>query len=213
WIASTNRRLADRGTIDDLFDEVIKLRQQIAKNAGFDNARDYMFKALKRFDYTPADCDAFATAIEKHVVPLLRELDDERRQARGVDHLRPWDLAVDPKGRDPLRPFGPDDIDALVETTRTVFEKLDPALAADFASLRSAGNLDLDSRKGKQPGGYQCNLEETGIPFIFMNAAGLQRDVETLLHEGGHPFHTLAAADEPLTFLRHAPMEFCEVAS
>lgn len=213
WGASTDRRLADRNTIDDLFDEVIELRRQIARNAGFDNARDYMFKALKRFDYTPADCDAFADAVEKHVVPLLRELDEERRQALGVDRLRPWDLAVDPRGRDPLRPFDPDNIDALVETTRALFEKLDPALAADFASLREAGNLDLDSRKGKQPGGYQCNLEETGVPFIFMNAAGLQRDVETLLHEGGHAFHTLAAAGEPLTFLRHAPMEFCEVAS
>ena len=213
WQASTDRRLADRETVDKLYDEVLSLRHDVARNAGFDNGRDYMFKALKRFDYTPEDCHAFADAVEKHVVPLMRELDEERRQALGVEKLRPWDLAVDPRGRRPLRPFDPDNIDAFVDTTTGVFEKLDPALAADFRKLREAGNLDLGSRKGKQPGGYQCNLEETGIPFIFMNAAGLQRDVETLLHEGGHAFHTLAAANEPLTFLRHAPMEFCEVAS
>jgi oligoendopeptidase F len=47
-----------------------------------------------------------------------------------------------------------------------------------------------------------------------MNAAGVQRDVETLLHEGGHAFHCLAAGQaEDLIFLRSAPMEFCEVAS
>jgi oligoendopeptidase F len=213
WRAATERRLADRGRIDDLFDEVLPLRQRIAENAGFKNYRDYQFKALKRFDYTPEDCHAFAAAVEKHVVPLMRDMDNQRREALGLQRLRPWDLAVDPKGRPPLRPFDEKDIEAFVKTTHDVFEKLSPELASEFDKLRQLGNLDLDSRKGKQPGGYQCNLEETGVPFIFMNAAGLQRDVETLLHEGGHAFHTLAVADEPLTFLRHAPMEFCEVAS
>jgi oligoendopeptidase F len=213
WRVSTDRRLQDRDAIDDLFDEVLPLRQTIAENAGFDNYRDYQFKRLKRFDYTPADCDAYAEAVHTHVVPLLREMDDERKQSLGIQKLRPWDLAVDPKGRPPLRPFNDEQIDRFVETTHGVFHKLDPQLADDFDALRKAGNLDLASRPGKQPGGYQCNLEETGVPFIFMNAAGLQRDVETLLHEGGHAFHTLAAKDEPLSFLRHAPMEFCEVAS
>ena len=196
-----------------MFDELLPLRQRIAERAGFANYRDYQFRNLKRFDYTPGDCDAFAHAVEKHVVPLMHELDHERKAALKVEKLRPWDLSVDAKGRPPLRPFADDDIPAFVETTRKVFERMDPKLADDFDQLRQAGNLDLDSRRGKQPGGYQCNLEESGVPFIFMNAAGLQRDVETLLHEGGHAFHTLAAADEPLTFLRHAPMEFCEVAS
>ena len=213
WRAATDRRLADREKINDLFDELLPLRQKIAERAGFTNYRDYQFKNLKRFDYTPADCDAYAEAVEKHVVPLMRDLDGERKQALGIDRLRPWDLAVDPKGRPPLTPFDDEKIDAFVETTRKVFERMSPELADDFDLLRRAGNLDLASRKGKQPGGYQCNLEETAIPFIFMNAAGLQRDVETLLHEGGHAFHTLAAKGEPLTFLRHAPMEFCEVAS
>ena len=213
WKASSDRRLADRGKIDDLFDELLPLRQRIAERAGFANYRDYQFKNLKRFDYTPSDCDAFAHAVEKHVVPLMYELDHERKTALKVEKLRPWDLSVDAKGRDPLRPFDETQIPQFVETTRQVFDRMDPKLADDFDQLRQAGNLDLDSRRGKQPGGYQCNLEESGVPFIFMNAAGLQRDVETLLHEGGHAFHTLAAADEPLTFLRHAPMEFCEVAS
>ena len=212
--ASAKRRMQDREPIEAIFDKLLPLRQQIATNAGFDNYRSFTWKALKRFDYTPADCDKFAVAIEKSIVPLVRELDKRRRDDLGVDSLRPWDGAVDQKGRQPLRPFGETDIDGFVTKTKQIFDRMSPELARDFESLRTNKNLDLESRKGKQPGGYQCNLEEAGQPFIFMNAAGLQRDVETLLHEGGHAFHFLAAAaNEPLTFLRQAPMEFCEVAS
>jgi len=131
----------------------------------------------------------------------------------GVTALRPWDTAVDPKNRPALAPFTQQETAAFVQKTKGIFERMSPALAEDFDSLRRRNNLDLESRKGKQPGGYQCSLEEAREPFIFMNAAGLQRDVETLLHEGGHAFHCLAARDEELVFLRSAPMEFCEVAS
>lgn len=208
------RRLEDRETIDAIFDKLLPLRQQIAENAGFPDYRAFTWKALKRFDYSPDDCTKFAEAIEQSIVPLVRALDEKRKSDLGVDVLRPWDLSVDPKSRPPLHPFDAKDIDGFVSKTKTLFERLSPALAEEFESLRTHGNLDLDSRKGKQPGGYQISLEESKQPFIFMNAAGSQRDVETLLHEGGHAFHFIAAANsEPLTFLRQAPMEFCEVAS
>jgi oligoendopeptidase F len=213
WEASTRRRLQDRAKIEDLFDKILPLRERIARNAGFVNYREYTWKALKRFDYTPDDCIRFAGSIEKTVVPLVNELDRQRASDLKLERLRPWDLSVDPKNRPPLRPFNDADIDGFVNKTWSIFNKLSPQLAADFDVLRQRRNLDLGSRKGKQPGGYQSTLNEVREPFIFMNAAGLQRDVETLLHEGGHAFHALAAKDEPLVFLRHAPMEFCEVAS
>jgi oligoendopeptidase F len=75
------------------------------------------------------------------------------------------------------------------------------------------GELDLDSRKGKAPGGYMSTRDEIRRPFIFMNAAGLHRDVEVLLHESGHAFHSLAARNDPIVAYRHAPIEFAEVAS
>lgn len=212
--AGVKRRMQDKEKIEGIFDKLLPLRQSIARNAGFDNFRSYMWKALKRFDYTPQDCHQFADAIEKSIVPLVRDLDKQRQADLGIASLKPWDLGVDPKGRPPLRPFAETDIDGFVTRTKKIFERMSPQLADDFETLRTNKNLDLESRKGKQPGGYQCNLDESGQPFIFMNAAGLQRDVETLLHEGGHAFHFLAAsANEPLTFLRQAPMEFCEVAS
>ncbi len=212
WELMSTRRLADRAKIDGLFEKLLPLREKLADNAGLDNYRAFVWKSYKRFDYTPADCESFGDAIEKTVVPLVRKLDEQRAADLGLDQLRPWDLSVDPKNRPALRPFADEEVSQFVGKVRAIFERLSPELASQFDTLGAAGNLDLDSRRGKQPGGYQCSLEESRVPFIFMNAAGVQRDVETLLHEGGHAFHCLAC-DEPLVFLRQAPMEFCEVAS
>jgi len=213
WEASNRRRLVDREAIEALFDQILPLRETIARNAGKSDFRAYMWQAYKRFDYTPKDCLKFADAVAETCVPVMRELDRKRREDLGVDRLRPWDLSVDPRNRPPLRPFEESNVSGFVDGVKSIFSRLSPRLADDFESLRTRNNLDLQSRKGKQPGGYQCSLEEAREPFIFMNAAGLQSDVITLLHEGGHAFHCLAARDEPLVFLRSAPMEFCEVAS
>lgn len=213
WEASANRRLQDRDRMDELYDKLLPLRQRIAANAGMSDYRAYVWKAYKRFDYTPEDCLRFAAAIEKTCVPAVDELDRQRAADMGLQSLRPWDLSVDPKNRPPLRPFSEDQTPEFVRKVKDIFDRLSPQLAEDFDLLRQRNNLDLQSRRGKQPGGYQCSLDEAREPFIFMNAAGLQRDVETLLHEGGHAFHCLAARQEPLVFLRSAPMEFCEVAS
>lgn len=213
WRAVAQRRLQDRDRIDELFDRLLPLRQKMAANSGLPDYRAFAWKQLRRFDYTPEDCYAFHDAVEKAVVPVVRELDRRRAKALGLDVLRPWDADVDVLGRPPLRPFDPADVDGFVSRTKAVFQRMSPELAEQFESLRTHGNLDLDSRKGKAPGGYQSTLDEVRQPFIFMNAAGTQRDIETLLHEGGHAFHALAAASEPLVFLRSAPIEFCEVAS
>ena len=214
WTLAQQRRLEDRKSIDDIFDELMSLRKQIASNADCETYRDYVWQEKCRFDYSPDDCHAFADAVARHVVPFVEELDRERKQTLGLDTLRPWDLSVDAKGRAPLQPFDRDDVETLVSQTRSVYEHIDPALGEQFARLQFGRNLDLGSRLGKRGGGFQAGLLKRGEPFIFMNAAGLQRDVETLLHEGGHAFHFLWASEqEPLVFLRGAPMEFNEVAS
>ena len=211
WRAMADRRLHDVDRLNDIFDEMIKIRNKVAVNAGFDNYRDYMFHSMHRFDYTPSDCERFHEACEKAVVPVARKLNEERKETLGVDTLRPWDLAVDVKGREPLRPFKT--ADELVDGVERIYHKMEPSLSAMFRRLREPGCLDLSTRKGKAPGGYQYNRDRKRQPFIFMNAAGMQRDVETLLHEGGHAFHSILSETEPLLHYRHAPMEFAEVAS
>lgn len=211
WEMAVNRRLQEAEKFEGMFEQLLGLREQIARHAGFANYRDYAFRARGRFDYTPEDCRRFHDAIEQEVLPVWRELQARRRTQLGVSTLRPWDLQVDPLGRPPLRPF--EDVGQLVEGAQRVFERLDGPLARGFRLLNDLRLLDLANRKNKAPGGYQSTLPEARLPFIFMNAVGLHRDVETILHEAGHAFHTLAARDEPLYFYRHAPLEFCEVAS
>lgn len=205
------RRAQDREPLDRIFDELLKLRVTISKNAGFDNYRDYVFKRYERFDYTPEDCEAFQEAVEVHIVPLARRIQEDRKRQLGVDALKPWDLSVDPKNRPPLRPFT--ETRELIKKTQDIFDRLDPHLSADFRLMNENSLLDLANRKGKAPGGYQSTLQESRVPFIFMNAVGLHRDVETLLHESGHAFHSLAARNLKINDYRHAPIEFCEVAS
>ncbi|MBC7834451.1 MAG: M3 family oligoendopeptidase [Phycisphaerales bacterium] len=212
WKLVAERRLKDREKVETLFDSMVQKRHESAKNAGFDNYRDYMFKAKRRFDYTPESCHAFAEGVEKVCVPALRRLNAERKKALRIDVLKPWDLAVDVKGRPPLRPF--ETADDLVEKSKRVFRRLDPGLAEMFESLCGGGCLDLDSRKGKAPGGYQQNRDRMRTPFIFMNAAGVQRDVETMMHEAGHAFHSILCRRDPLLAYRaEIPLEFAEVAS
>jgi oligoendopeptidase F len=211
WELVAKRRLQEADAFDDIFDQLITLRQQIAKNAGFDNYRDYAFRQKGRFDYTPEDCLQFHSAIEKEIMPAVREIQNERQRQMKLEKLRPWDLSVDPQNRAPLKPFA--QVDEMVSRTQKMFNHLDPGLAGDFTEMQDLHLLDLDNRKGKAPGGYQQNLSESRVPFIFMNAIGLQRDVETLLHEAGHAFHALATRDEDLYPYRSAPIEFCEVAS
>jgi len=211
WELSTARRLQDAAVLDNLYDQMLVVRAQIAQNAGFRDYRDYVFRKFRRFDYTPQDCFAFHDAVERTIVPLVRRLREERRQLLGIASLRPWDLQVDPRHRPPLRPFAT--ADQLVSGTEETFRRVDPDLGEQFKFLHEEGLLDLESRKGKAPGGYQSSLEERRWPFIFMNAVGLDIDVRTLLHEGGHAFHQLAAREDPLTLYRDPPTEFAEVAS
>ena len=211
WKGIAERRLANRDEIDDIYDEMIEKRNQLAANAGFDNFRDFQHRRMHRYDYEPADCERFHEAVEKHCVPVLRRLNAERRTELGLDPLRPWDLGVDVKGRSPLRPF--DTADEMVEKTSRVFHRMDERLGTMFDELREGDCLDLASRKGKAPGGYQYQRERSRKPFIFMNAAGLHRDLETMVHEAGHAFHSMLCVDEPILAYRSAPMEFCEVAS
>jgi oligoendopeptidase F len=211
WELVVNRRLQELERFEEIFDQLVSLRQQIARNAGFSNYRDYAFRKLGRFDYTPADCERFHEAVAAEVMPVVRELQAERRRQLGLGALRPWDLNVDPLNRAALRPF--EQVDQMVAHTQEIFSRLDGELAAGFKRMQDLSLLDLANRKGKAPGGYQSTLAEARVPFIFMNAVGIQRDVETILHEAGHAFHALATREEDLHAYRSAPIEFCEVAS
>lgn len=204
------KRLAHAQELDQLFDKLIALRHQVAINAGFENYRDYMFAALGRFDYKPEDCFAFHAAIQQEVVPLVKQFNEKREKELGFK-LRPWDLEVDTQNREALEPFtsGAD----LLDKTVKCFRKVDDYFAWCIETMDNMGRLDLESRKGKAPGGYNYPMAETSVPFIFMNAASSTRDVETMVHEGGHAVHSFLSKDLELAAFKNCPSEVAELAS
>lgn len=211
WRKVSQRQLADRDAINALWAEYLPLRQKLAENAGLDSFREYRWRQLQRFDYTPADCETFHAAIEAVAVPASQRIYERRRVRLGVDTLRPWDLAVDPSGRPPLKPF--DTVAELEEKGEAIFRHVDPALGEVFATMRREKLLDLENRPGKGPGAYSSSLEHSKRSFIFMNAVGVRDNVRTLLHEAGHSFHGFATYTQPLYHQRTVPTEFAEVAS
>lgn len=205
------RRKQDAGPLHELYSKLIERRHQVALNAGFANYRDYKFKELGRFDYTKEDCFQFHDAVKQHVLPLVNEIYERKRVKLQLDTLRPWDTEAEPAGVQPLKPFT--DGKDLYEKSVQCFEQLNPFFADCLRKMNELKHFDLESRKGKAPGGYNCPLAESGAPFIFMNAAGQMSDVTTMVHEGGHAVHSFLAHPLPLSAFKEYPMEIAEVAS
>lgn len=205
------RRLLDKAPLNDLYSNLIRLRHQVAVNAGFENYRDYKFKELGRFDYTKEDCFQFHEAVKQHILPLVNAIYEKKKQKLGLDSLRPWDLEAEPPGITPLTPFKTGD--ELLQKSIQCFSALRPFFADCLRKMNDMKRFDLESRKGKAPGGYNCPLAETGAPFIFMNAAGQMSDVTTMVHEGGHAIHSFLAHPLELSSFKEYPMEIAEVAS
>lgn len=211
WRARTEKEIAARDRIDELFDRLVELRHRVARNAGFDSFTPYQYQEYRRFDYGPKDCKKLQKAVADHFVPLARRLHEDKIARSGLGKLRPWDLQFDPDGRAPLAPFR--DAKELMGRTVELVGKIDPQFGVWAAMMAKRGLLDLTSRKGKAPGGYMSTLAERRLPFIFMNATGTDFDARTILHELGHAFHSLSLRDDALNYAAHMPMEFNEVAS
>ena len=205
------RRLLDEKPLSELFQTLVAKRNQLSKNAGYANYRDYKFKELGRFDYTREDCYQFHESVKKHILPLVDLVYKNKKKQLGLDTLKPWDLEAQPEGVEPLRPFKTGE--ELLHKTIECFSKLRPFFADCLRQMDEMKHLDLDSRKGKAPGGYNCPLAESGAPFIFMNAAGQMSDVTTMVHEGGHAVHSFLSHELELSSFKEYPMEIAEVAS
>lgn len=207
-----NRRmLADTEQLEQIFDDLLLLRHQIANNAAFDNYRDYKFRDLGRFDYEVSDCFDFHDSIAHEILPIVEELDAIRQKELGLEKLRPWDMEVDSSGKVPLRPFT--DVEDLIEKSIHCLSGLHPFFGECLSTMQEMKHLDLDSRKGKRPGGYNMPLHLTGVPYIFMNAANSASDMRTLMHESGHAVHSFLTRNYRLTAAKRPPSEVAELAS
>ena len=206
-----SRRLEDTDILNQLFTQLVEKRNQVALNAGFANYRDYKFKELGRFDYTKEDCFLFHESVKEHVLPLVNTIYGNKKKKLQLDVLRPWDTEAEPEGSQPLTPF--ETGSELLEKSIECFSELRPFFGDCLKRMNAMRHLDLESRNGKAPGGYNCPLPESGAPFIFMNAAGQMHDVTTMVHEGGHAVQSFLTHNLKLNAFKDYPMEIAEVAS
>ena len=206
-----NRRREDFKVFDELFNSLLQKRHQIALNTGFDNFRDYKMVAMGRFDYSVQDCIDFHTSVKSEIVPLVKKIQQARLNKLGKDKFMPWDSDVDPEGKAPLKPFvkGKE----LLQGTIDMFNEIDPYFGDCLSTMDEMNHLDLESKDGKSPGGYNYPLYEIGVPFIFMNAVGSHRDLVTMVHEGGHAVHSFLSRELELTGFKSLPSEVAELAS
>lgn len=208
---TNSRRFQDREKLNSLFSELLKTRHQMALNAGFDNFRDYKFAELGRFDYDVKACEQFHEAIKTEVIPLVKKIHQKRKQQLAVTSLFPYDLEVDAENLPALKPFTTQE--ELIKKSVECLSKVDSFFAECISIMDNMSYLDLNSRKGKAPGGYNMTLPEIGVPFIFMNAAGTHRDLETMVHEAGHAVHSFLMRTLPYNFDQDISSESAELAS
>jgi oligoendopeptidase F len=213
WRAIWDRLYQNREAVNALWEKSMTVRLKITENADFPDYRAYMWKQNRRFDYAPEDCKSFHAAIEEVVVPAAERVYARRRQRLGLEVIRPWDRVVDQFGRPALRPAKT--VAELNSKALNVFEKVDPKFRDYYQSMMDKDLLDLDSRKNKASGAYSLCYNVAQLPFIFMSHTNTAIDVDTILHEGGHAFHSFESAH--LRYHQKAeayvPAEFAEVAS
>lgn len=210
WRLSMEKLSTVHDRLEELFDQLKEIRIPQAKNAGFENYRDFMHAKKNRFVYSVEDIFRFHDSVEAVVVPFVKKLNESRKKELGVESLRPWDTQVEPSGR-VLKPF--DGMDDFIGKAIAVLSRVDRQFGLNLQKMKNTGLLDLENRKGKAPGGYNYPLDETGAPFIFMNATGTPGNVRTILHESGHAMHSFSTVDERIILYRHTTHEAAELAS
>jgi oligoendopeptidase F len=136
-----DRRSQDKNELHNLYSELVKRRNKVAKNAGFANYRDYKFVELGRFDYTKEDCFAFHEAVKLHVLPLVEKIYKHKKEKLGLDTLRPWDVEAQPEGIEPLHPFKTGT--ELLAKTEQCFTALHPFFADCLRNMYTMHHFDL----------------------------------------------------------------------
>ncbi|MGH0924442.1 M3 family oligoendopeptidase [Bacillus pacificus] len=203
--------LSVEDTLQHILNELIAIRHQKAQNIQLDSYRDYMFKKHERFDYTPEHCYELAESIRKYVVPLIDKIYNEKKSELQVDSLRPWDLKATAPNQKALKPI--EDASELIEKSSYILHKLDPEFSILLNRMHKNNCLDLESRKGKAPGGFCEYLPASRLSFIFMNLNHTHNDVTIFLHEMGHSIHNECMKQLELQKYLEIPSESAELAS
>jgi len=201
---------ANADELDQLYDQLVKLRHGMAVKLGFQTYTPLAYRRLRRVDYGPDDVARYREQVVRHVVPLVARLLEARRAENGWDRLHFWDEAlIDPAGNP--KPAG--DHDTLVAAAQAMFDGMDPGLASFYRLMRDGGFMDLKNRPGKSGGGFCTSFPTQGVPFIFANFNGTHHDIGVFTHEMGHAFQNWESRNQPSIDYLWPTMEAAEINS
>lgn len=170
---------------DRIYDEMVKVRTTIANKLGYDNFVQLGYDRMGRTDYNFEDVNNYRLQIMKDVVPYVNELTDKKAKRLNIDNPQSYDLALSFLSGNPT-PKG--DRAWQVEQAKAMYEKMSPETNEFFNFMLKHELLDLDSKQGKEGGGYCTFIPKYNAPFIFANFNGTSHDVDVLTHEAGHAF-------------------------
>ncbi len=196
--------------LDRIYDELVKVRHDMALKLGYPNYIPLAYKLLFRTDYEQNDVKVLREEVRRHVVPLATRWRERQRQLIGVDELKWWDLKL-LDGKPAPRPQG--NAETIIENTSRMYSELSPQTAEFFRMMRERGLFDLVTKEGKAGGGYCTSFSDFGVPFVFSNFNGTKGDVEVMTHECGHAFQCWSSRSQPLLEYRWPTYEACEIHS
>ena len=196
--------------LDRIYDELVHVRHDMARQLGYPNFIPLGYKLLFRTDYGPTEVSLLREEVRQHVVPLAARWRERQKKRLGVDELRFWDMRL-LDGRPAPKPIG--NAETIVENTSRMYNELSPQTGEFFSMMRDRGLFDLVTKEGKAGGGYCTSFPDFGVPFVFSNFNGTKGDVEVMTHECGHAFQCWSARNQPLLEYHWPTYEACEIHS
>lgn len=178
--------------LDQIYDELVKLRTQIAKKLGFESYDQVAYRSMGRIGWDKTDARKYRKQIEKYIVPLVSKLYKEQAKRIGVEDMKYYDLPLTFLTGNP-KPIGDEPV--LVDAAQKMYRELSKETGEFFDKMVEYEIMDLTTKDGKAAGGYMEFLPETKMPLIFSNFNNTSADVDVLTHEAGHAFQGYVTRD------------------
>lgn len=195
---------------DELYDQLVKIRHEMAEKLGFENFVELGYKRLSRTDYDHRDVSKYRKQVYDSLVPIANDLRDRQSNRLGLTSLEFYDEALDFLSGNPT-PKG--DPDWIINQGRHMYKEMSQETHDFFETMLSKGLMDLTAKKGKAGGGYCTFLADYKAPFIFSNFNGTSGDVDVLTHEAGHAFQVYESRNFKLPEYVWPTLEACEIHS
>ena len=195
---------------DKIYDAMVKVRTRMAKKLGFHDYVEMAYYRMNRLDYDRHMVADYRKQILTYVTPLATKIYEKQRERLGLDELKYYDLDIAYADGNP-RPKG--DKDQLVEYAVEMYHQMSKETGAFIDVMKDNELWDLESRENKEMGGFETEIPEYEVPFIFSNFNGTSGDVDVLTHEAGHAFQTYLATDIRIPDVCCPTMESAEIDS